>query len=1496
MAFKVADLIKKVKSSASNYFDADKSMSGIQLVPGGISGGVQRVKQAIQRPQTLAITPSRLQNVAQIAGKAYFNEPQRAAIKFNTRNVMSKKLSPINQQRADVVLGSLGGFEQGLAGYTGAGDALRQRLRFTPRYQPQTQAGKVGEFASGLAGYAIGPGRVFAPVEAGVQAGTAAALIKRGAPKLLANALGGIGAEATTASVLSPITAAINKTDVRKQFGMDLAGGVLGRTVGNVAQGLSKLAKGSNQVKLNVGAKSTQPRDIKGKWLAKAEQAVKKNIKFVQDPKNPNRLLRSDMPREQAVSRLNRIKFTVDPSNPNRLLRPETTQAMQGAVFGIEPEYDENGRPTGKFKYNATKGLTGAALFGGMNAVKSTPLTLEAKKYKSAEEFVNRNTLTTNGIKHLDLDSYSNKSQFLKDVDKLNYKGGDDLRDILEKAEKIWDSKRSGWGEDVVQKIDPNKVRVVEEALYPENRATSYRKIEKPIQVLYKDGNYSLVDGRHRLDQAIFNKESIEARVSGEITPLSQLTDIYNQATAQSSNSNEPIKKLDNLLNDPSRLLQKGFSLDDVKKIGVKEARNILENNITPDQYKINPSTRNTSDFSTPKQILENKPNKPISAYTQEVQDSIALANDVLRQKASILDYYRTPEKVLQKIGLGDQAVTLRRSFDAYQQELPKQLESINEWYNRVGKSPEASTRIFKWLDGQKIALSGEELNVASEIKTYLSGWADRLNLPKDSRVSNYITHLFDEELVKKEFDPELEKLIADTIPGSVYDPFLQKRGNAVGYKEDAFLALDAYVKRATRKVHMDPALEQLKQASVSLPKLSVDYIKNYTDRINMRPTDIDSSIDVAIKQSPIGYKFGQRPLATISKNLRNMVYRGTLGLNFSSAMRNLTQGANTYAELGEKWTAKGYFDVAKELFAGGKELDEVGVTSGSLVQDRTRSALKKSWERLDNTLFSVFELAEKINRGSAYFGAKARALSQGKPLNEAIQEGLDIARKTQFTFGSIDTPVALQSDIMKSLTQFQSFNLKQAEFLLDKVQKKDVAGLLRYVAAWAVFIKAGRDVLGFEWGSAVPFNNIFDGQAPIAQTPPFQLAAASVRAGVQGKDKYGNQLEGGTLQRIAGDDEVQKAVGAMTIPAFTQIKKTVEGIQAYNRGYSQTPAGNVRYPIEQTPANQIKTGIFGQYAVPQAREYFDQKKKPLSESQTNIFNSLTGQDQKSFMDAVETERELNKIIKDLEDEKIDEAQADSLIQKVSAAGDVQTVRSKNTQLQDKLNSLTKKKIKLGLTVGEQELTEAYLGDALNAKATNRYELGGKNKKLYAKSNSILTDENLTDEQKIVLFNAAAKSIGISPEDLAYYGVANDDSDLKTLYVYDQITQFQDHKQVIDFLTVSRRKVNEKLLASDTVLDNLAEDGVITPAEAKKLKAIDYDSKGKLKVKKAKKIKVGKTEQVKSPTIKFKKIATPVIKIQTKKLNLPKVKLPRVKVVKSKTKKLTQLRKQLQNA
>jgi hypothetical protein len=247
----------------------------------------------------------------------------------------------------------------------------------------------------------------------------------------------------------------------------------------------------------------------------------------------------------------------------------------------------------------------------------------------------------------------------------------------------------------------------------------------------------------------------------------------------------------------------------------------------------------------------------------------------------------------------------------------------------------EGNTRIFKYLDGEAITLSPEEKKVAMEIKTWLEGWATRLKLPKDNRISHYITHIFDEELLAKEFDEDLAKIIADKIPGTVYDPFLIKRLGAKGYKQDTWGALQAYVKRGTRKVHMDPVLEKIKARTgnaldvSNIEKSQFEYIQKYINNINLRPSGAEESVDNLIK-SIIGYKFGQRPVTAILKMFRQATFRGMLGLNPSSALRNLSQGANTFAVLGPKWTTLGYLDLFKR--GAGQELAREGVLNASKV------------------------------------------------------------------------------------------------------------------------------------------------------------------------------------------------------------------------------------------------------------------------------------------------------------------------------------------------------------------------------------------------------------------------------------------------------------------------------------------------------------------------------------------------------------------------------------
>jgi hypothetical protein len=554
-----------------------------------------------------------------------------------------------------------------------------------------------------------------------------------------------------------------------------------------------------------------------------------------------------------------------------------------------------------------------------------------------------------------------------------------------------------------------------------------------------------------------------------------------------------------------------------------------------------------------------------------------------LKSKVNVIDsLFRTPDRVLNKIGLKKEADFIRKSYDKYQKEMPVEINKITVWSKRVPQNENQA--LFKYLDGQTNlkSLSPGAQKVAGEIKTYLAEWADKLGLPKDGRITNYITHIFEKDFIQKEFDPDIARIINEKVAGSVYDPFVQQRLGKMGYVEDTWRALDAYVKRATRKVNMDPALKVVKDASNKLEQSQYEYVKNYIDRVNMRPTKWDTLIDNTIKQVA-GYKFGQRPMTVLSQKARQWVYRATLGLNPGTALKNLTQGANTYAKLGEKYTIVGYKDL---LAKGTKELEEVGVLKNDIIQDRTINATRKFWEKFDRGLFVFFETAEKINRGSAYYGAKAKALAQGKSEQEAIKYGKKIVRDTQFVFGSIDTPPILQSDIGKTVGQFQSFTIKQGEFLGEMIKNKDIAGMLRWGGASLAMVFTIGKAIGMEPKDLIPTLRI--GVPPTMQIP-YEIGKTAL--GVP--DKYGNKPTWG---------KTIKKNWPLTMPGGVQLKKTIEGLGATSKGYSETDSGLVRYPVGQDAVSKIRGGLFGQYNLPGAREYFDNKKRPLSEKQTESF------------------------------------------------------------------------------------------------------------------------------------------------------------------------------------------------------------------------------------------------------------------------------------------------------
>jgi len=556
-----------------------------------------------------------------------------------------------------------------------------------------------------------------------------------------------------------------------------------------------------------------------------------------------------------------------------------------------------------------------------------------------------------------------------------------------------------------------------------------------------------------------------------------------------------------------------------------------------------------------------------------------------VKEKVHTIDtFLRTPKYVMEKIGFGKEAQDLRNAMDEYWKELPKNIDKITEWSKRASKG--SNVDIFRYLDGEAITLLPEDKIIAQEIQAWLQDWAKKLKLPQDKKVSHYITHIFDQELLAKEFDEDLAKIIADKIPGQVYDPFLEKRLGAKGYKQDTWAALDVYVKRGTRKVHMDPVLDKIKERTggtldmSNIEKSQFEYIQKYINNINLRPSGAEEGIDNFIK-SMIGYKFGQRPVTSILKMFRQATFRGMLGLNPASALRNLSQGANTFAVLGSKNTALGYLKLFNK--GAGAELEREGVLNAGFVQDRALSAGKKAIENFDKTLFYMFSTAEKINRGSAYFGAKTEAMAQGKTEAEAIKYAKEIVRKTQFSFDVVDTPVGMSSDIMKTLFQFQTFTTKQIEFLGGMAKRaatgdekaKNFMGLLRYAFAGLLFTYTIGKAFGMEPKEILPWYRF---QTPASLKFPVELTKAALDT----PDKFGNDRTAGEKVK----DVAESTIGL--IPAGSQTKKSYQGTKAVMEGGSYTADGKLQF--EQAPGlgAKIQAILFGKYAQQNAKEYFD--------------------------------------------------------------------------------------------------------------------------------------------------------------------------------------------------------------------------------------------------------------------------------------------------------------------
>jgi hypothetical protein len=595
-------------------------------------------------------------------------------------------------------------------------------------------------------------------------------------------------------------------------------------------------------------------------------------------------------------------------------------------------------------------------------------------------------------------------------------------------------------------------------------------------------------------------------------------------------------------------------------------------------------------------QMMKQASDESIRAKLSEKADKIFMIN------------FRTPEIIFKKLGIYDEAyVPLRKGQEAMSKELTGGITKLNEWHKRVGRG--SSQRIFDYLDGVDAKLDKNELKVAGEIQIYLKQWADKLGLPEDRRIANYITHIFEPDFVggKRVFPPEIARILDYVTPNKVFNPFLEQRIGAKGYKRDVFEALDAYIRRGARKLHLDkPTANLAKYADFEGPQAQ-RYLDSYLKNLAGRPDWMEKWVnDNIVSALPTGIRqrLGNRPFMRIVNTIRGQVYRGTLGLNVGSSIKNLSQNLNTFAEIGPRRVAGGLFDLLRN---GTDELVQNRVLDDVIYAEHMARTPRGVIRRMDSVLFYFFDTAERINRGIGYYGAKADGLAKGMNEAQAIDYAKGIVRKTQFAYGKLDMPLALQSSGGRLGFQFGSYPIKQAELLGGYVKNKEIMKLSRYIVGTIGLTLMGAEALGIDFKEMY---NIFPSLGPV---PDIGMDVAGA---------------------MRGDWRSRRDLAKspfLFIPGGTQARKTIEASRMLQKGYSETPSGKVRFLAPEGLPRQAQAMTLGQWVTPQAKEYIKGGFQPLSEKESELIKTIPGR--KELFGKITASRE--------EKAKIKEAKAD---------------------------------------------------------------------------------------------------------------------------------------------------------------------------------------------------------------------------------------------------------------
>ena len=290
--------------------------------------------------------------------------------------------------------------------------------------------------------------------------------------------------------------------------------------------------------------------------------------------------------------------------------------------------------------------------------------------------------------------------------------------------------------------------------------------------------------------------------------------------------------------------------------------------------------------------------------------------------------------------------------------------------------------------------------------------------------------------------------------------------------------------------------------------------------------------------------------------------------------------------------------DISTEIIARAKynELTAKGMSAeqahfetdkwvSRLMGDRSLGQMPQLYNSKTLGLITKFQLEVRNQLDSQFYDTIQEAKAENADIENALERNSKTAAKVALVFTELAIAQHLFGKVFESIAgynpAFDIIEVLMTALGFDDDEESEDTALDNIEQGFLALLED------------LPYTSTFTGgRIPISSALPISEL-------IKGEDEYGNEKS-----RLKTLGEI--APYYIMPGGYGQLKKTVQGLGMFSDDHpiagSYTDSGKLRFPVDDTLANRVQAGIFGQWASGNARDYFDNERAPLNEKQTQEF------------------------------------------------------------------------------------------------------------------------------------------------------------------------------------------------------------------------------------------------------------------------------------------------------